>query len=57
MKERIAERQKERGIEKMVQYIDNGVVCGWYYKTYEGFIYGDGTLEAAEEIEKEINGD
>ena len=36
----------------MVQYVDNGFVCGWYF-VKEGCYFGDGTKRTAEIIEKE----
>ena len=36
----------------MVQYVDNGFVCGWYF-VKEGCYFGDGTKRTAERIEKE----
>lgn len=38
--------------QKMILYIDDGYIIGWYYSTDGGYI-GDGTLETAERIERE----
>ena len=37
----------------MVKFIDNGVLCGYYYVTDEGFTFGDGTEKMANLISKE----
>ena len=36
----------------MVKYVDNGIVCGWYF-VKENCYFGDGTKMTAERIEKD----
>ena len=38
----------------MVKYVDNGVVCGWYF-VKENCYFGDGTKMTAERIERMEN--
>lgn len=40
----------------MVQYIDDGVLLGWYF-CKEGCRFGDGTKKTAERIEMEMTED
>lgn len=42
--------------KKMVKYIDDGVLLGWYF-CREGCCWGDGTKKTAERIEKEMTED
>lgn len=47
---------KRRRCKKMVKYIDDGVLFGWYF-CREGYCWGDGTKKTAERIEKEMTED